>query len=129
MIEEVSMEPLYKGGGIKVYPDRIEYKVGFKNRTILTNQITGVYTTAYGNLKIVTTGNKKFKINVGLHSKGKIRDAIIKAQTQATHPQVSTQQPTSTADELTKLADLKEKGVITKDEFESQKAQLLGDTK
>ena len=32
----------------------------------------------------------------------------------------------STADELAKLADLKEKGVITDAEFESQKARLLG---
>ncbi len=31
----------------------------------------------------------------------------------------------STADELTKLADLKEKGVITDAEFEAQKAKLL----
>jgi len=31
----------------------------------------------------------------------------------------------STADELTKLADLKEKGVITDTEFEAQKAKLL----
>ena len=31
----------------------------------------------------------------------------------------------STADELTKLADLKEKGVVTDAEFEAQKAKLL----
>ena len=34
--------------------------------------------------------------------------------------------PTSTADELAKLADLKEKGVISDTEFEAQKAKLLG---
>ena len=32
---------------------------------------------------------------------------------------------TSTADELSKLADLKDKGVITDSEFETQKARLL----
>lgn len=32
---------------------------------------------------------------------------------------------TSTADELTKLAELKEKGVITESEFKDQKAKLL----
>ena len=32
----------------------------------------------------------------------------------------------SAADELTKLADLKEKGVITDAEFEAQKAKILG---
>ncbi len=31
----------------------------------------------------------------------------------------------STADELSKLADLRDKGVITDDEFEAQKARLL----
>lgn len=33
---------------------------------------------------------------------------------------------TSTADELTKLAELRDKGVISADEFETQKAKLLG---
>jgi competence protein ComGC len=31
----------------------------------------------------------------------------------------------STADELTKLADLRDKGVITAEQFEAQKAKLL----
>lgn len=34
--------------------------------------------------------------------------------------------PTSTADELAKLAELKEKGVISDTEFEAQKTKLLG---
>ena len=34
--------------------------------------------------------------------------------------------PASTADELSKLAGLKEKGVISDTEFEAQKAKLLG---
>ena len=33
---------------------------------------------------------------------------------------------TSTADELSKLAELKEKGVVTEAEFEAQKTRLLG---
>jgi hypothetical protein len=33
---------------------------------------------------------------------------------------------TSTADELAKLADLRDKGVITDDELQAQKAKLLG---
>ena len=31
----------------------------------------------------------------------------------------------STADQLTKLADLRDRGVITNEEFESQKAKIL----
>ena len=34
-------------------------------------------------------------------------------------------QPTSVADELTKLAQLKESGILTEDEFNSQKMKLL----
>jgi type VI protein secretion system component VasK len=33
--------------------------------------------------------------------------------------------PESTADQLTKLADLRDRGVITADEFESQKGKIL----
>jgi len=33
--------------------------------------------------------------------------------------------PQSTADQLTKLADLRDRGVITNEEFESQKAKIL----
>jgi ABC-type multidrug transport system fused ATPase/permease subunit len=33
--------------------------------------------------------------------------------------------PESTADQLSKLADLRDRGVITADEFESQKAKIL----
>ncbi len=35
---------------------------------------------------------------------------------------------TSTADELVKIADLKEKGVLTDAEFETQKAKLLSES-
>lgn len=35
---------------------------------------------------------------------------------------------TSTADELSKLSDLADKGIITRQEFEQQKAKLLGTT-
>lgn len=43
-----------------------------------------------------------------------------------TAPQVQSQsQPSSVADELTKLADLKEKGILSEQEFMEQKAKLL----
>jgi hypothetical protein len=35
--------------------------------------------------------------------------------------------PVSVADELQKLADLRDRGVLTQEEFEAQKAKLLGE--
>lgn len=34
--------------------------------------------------------------------------------------------PTSTADEIKKLAELKEQGILTEDEFNAKKSQILG---
>jgi len=51
-------------------------------------------------------------------------EVIIDQQDRAS--QTSTQQSTSLADELGKLNDLKNQGVLTADEFELQKAKLLG---
>ena len=42
------------------------------------------------------------------------------------HQAPSSTSPPSLAEELTKLAALRDKGVLTADEFESQKKQLLG---
>jgi hypothetical protein len=36
--------------------------------------------------------------------------------------------PASTADQLTKLADLRDRGVISPEEFEREKAKVLGST-
>jgi ABC-type transport system involved in cytochrome bd biosynthesis fused ATPase/permease subunit len=40
--------------------------------------------------------------------------------------QAAASSPASTADQLTKLADLRDRGVITPQEFESEKAKVLG---
>ncbi len=53
--------------------------------------------------------------------------AIVEAQdVQRAYIQSIAGSPASTADELSKLAELKEKGVISDTEFEAQKAKLLG---
>jgi hypothetical protein len=52
------------------------------------------------------------------------RDA--QAQDQAFRAYVQDAAGGSSADELTKLADLKDKGVITEADFEQQKAKILG---
>jgi ABC-type multidrug transport system fused ATPase/permease subunit len=59
-----------------------------------------------------------------------MRDRTIKAQAEAKQQFDAyvrdTAGGTSTADELAKLADLKAKGTISEDEFQAQKAKLLG---
>ena len=50
------------------------------------------------------------------------QDAALKEYVQSV---AATSGGASTADELTKLADLRDKGVITADQFEAQKAKLL----
>lgn len=53
--------------------------------------------------------------------------AFVEAQdAQRAYIQNIASSPASTADELAKLAELKEKGVISDTEFETQKAKLLG---
>ncbi len=42
--------------------------------------------------------------------------------------QAAASSPASTADQLAKLADLRDRGVITPDEFEREKAKVLGST-
>ena len=42
--------------------------------------------------------------------------------------QAAASSPASTADQLTKLADLRDRGVITPEEFEREKAKVLGST-
>jgi hypothetical protein len=61
-----------------------------------------------------------------------MRDRTIKAQAEAKQHfddyvrQTATGGGASTADELSKLADLKAKGTISEEEFQAQKAKLLG---
>ena len=51
-------------------------------------------------------------------------DGVKKAKQAATSPQV-VQQATSTADELAKFASLKEQGIISEEEFQKMKQDLL----
>ena len=53
------------------------------------------------------------------------RDAQAQEQQLRQYVQEAAGSGESTADQLSKLADLRERGVITADEFESQKAKIL----
>ena len=53
------------------------------------------------------------------------RDAQVQEQQFRQYVQEAAGSGESTADQLSKLADLRDRGVITADEFESQKAKIL----
>jgi hypothetical protein len=57
-----------------------------------------------------------------------LQDAAQQEQAFRSYVQEAASSSSSSADELAKLADLRDRGVITPDEFERQKAKLLGTT-
>jgi len=120
-------EPLYKTSHLyywlNVYKNRVELKVGLGVQNIPLNQIASVqFSAVRGKVTIETTGGKKYDM---LTLKGKeVQEAILNAQ--ANFSNTSGSSNISSTDEVTKLHDLKEKGIITQEEFDHKKKQLLG---
>lgn len=121
--EKPLYETSYVGFWIKVYPNRVAFKAGVGSQSIPINQIASVQLPMMGIWKITleTTGGKKYAIPTS--KKKEVQKAIYDAQA---HFSGSGHQQTSDAEELTKLNDLKEKGVITDAEFKAKKKQVLG---
>jgi len=120
-------EPLYKtsfgGFWIRVYSNRVDFKAGAGSESVPINQIASVHLAVIGIMKITleTTGGKKY--NIPTHKKKEVQQAIYQAQARLTKN--SSQKPTNT-DELIKLNELREKGIISQDEFDLKKKQILG---
>ncbi len=121
--EKPLYETSYVGFWIKVYPNRVDFKAGVGSQSIPINQIASVQLPMMGIWKITleTTGGIKYAIPTS--KKKEVQKAIYDAQS---HYSGNGHQQTSDADELTKLNDLKEKGVITDAEFKAKKKQILG---
>lgn len=127
----INQKPIYEsnllGNSVKVFVDRVEYGILFNKHSIPVSQIASVYlgmTTGIflePSVVIETTGGKKIKIPT--FKRKELQDAIYKAQGMINSSQGQNQ---SIADELTKLHNLKEKGIISEEEFEKQKNKLLG---
>jgi len=93
---------------------------------------TGIF---FGKLTIFTSGNKAVVDNV-IKAKVRVFGDWVRARISApkekavqespTHSQNNTQDNVNIADQLERLAKLKEKGFLTEDEFTSQKKKLLG---
>jgi hypothetical protein len=120
-------EPIYQtsnmGFWIKIYPNRIEFKSGTGSQSIPINQIASVQLGRMGMMQITleSTGGKKYSIPT--NKKKEVQQAIYDIQARfAGNSQVQT----NIADELARFHELKEKGIITQEEFDRKKKQLLG---
>ena len=118
-------EPIYQtsfmGFWIKVYPTRVDFKTTYGSQSVPLNQVASV--EAGMQFSLVTTGGKKYIIPVPTGKKKEVQRAIIDAQAHLTSGSPS---QVSAADELEKFHELKEKGIITQEEFNRKKKDLLG---
>lgn len=125
-------EPIYKTNYmmsvIKVYPNRVDFTAGAGKKSIPVSQIASVHTAMIGKMQITieTTGGQKYKIPC--MKKTEVQDAIYKAQSMSGQSAASAPAPQAadSTDELTKLAELKDKGILTEEEFAAKKKQILG---
>jgi hypothetical protein len=125
-IQKPLFETNYVGFPIKVYPNRVDLKTKvFGTESIPINQIASIQTGMKWVLEIVieTAGGKKYKIPC--IKKNEVRDAIYKAQANFNNTSNTNNNNSSIADELTKLAGLKNQGLLSEKEFEEQKKKLL----
>ena len=118
-------ETKYVGSKVRVFADHVEWKMLLQSKSVPINQIASVELgiPMYAQVVIETTGGKKFKIPVALGQKKALQDAILSQMGKGTG---STAVGTSSLDELKKLGELKQSGVITDEEFEKKKRELLG---
>lgn len=122
------MNPLfetnYMGFWIKVFPTRVDFKSGVGTQSIPLSQIASIQLGMLGYMQIIleTTGGKKYKIPC--MKKKEVKEAIYKAQEMAQQNN-STTSSSGVADELIKLNELKNQGVLSEEEFAEQKKKLL----
>ena len=121
--EEPLFKTSYMGFWINIYPNRVEFKSGVGSKSIPINEIASIQLSMFGVGKITleTAGGTKYSIPT--HKKKAVQQAIYDAQAQLGK---GNQPKTSDADEITKLNELKEKGVLTQKEFDQKKKQILG---
>jgi hypothetical protein len=119
-------DPIYQtsslGFWIKVYSNRVEFKSGVGSQSIPINQIASVQLAMMGIMKITleTTGGMTYSIPT--NKKKEVQEAIYHAQARLTG---NSNHHTDVADEITKLNALKEQGILTQEEFDRKKKQLL----
>ena len=139
-----------KNAHVTIWPDRVEWRRGgglFRDKqtnAIPTRTIQSVTTQEDGgHTKVIirTAGGEPVAMRVSHGKADKIRELIMQLVTGAPSmpggpasapsapppPHVAGPTPTiGVAEELRQLAELKESGVLTEEEFAAQKARLLG---
>ncbi len=142
-VENVIQGTYNNGNGILVATNRRLVFVdkgilyGLKVEDFAYDKISSIqYETGmlFGKLTIFTSGNKAIVNNV-LKAKVRVFGDWVRARISAQKENVIQHQPTkqfnsqenvNIADQLERLAKLKEQGILTEDEFASQKKKLLG---
>lgn len=126
------------GGHLLIYPDKVSIELHalgtHKVNAIMLNQITGVelkttraaikfFNKGSATVTVHGTGSQKLEANlVDLTDAQKAQEII----NDLLNKNASKGSSGSNLDELEKLSSLKEKGIITQEEFEQKKKQLLG---
>lgn len=117
--------PLYQssswGFKVAVFEDRIESKFLGQMKVIPLSSISSV-TKEPLDLRayLILNSGEKTSLNP------KDTKEFIRIVSELLNKKATTKTTNSNLDELDKLATLKEKGVVTQEEFESKKKQLLG---
>jgi hypothetical protein len=119
--KDLIFESNYLGCVAKVYPDRLELRMLIGKDSIPLDQIASIeQTPMLSQILVETSGGKKYKV-VTLKKK-ELAAAIHQAKAGTSQSQPSG----SVADELSKLVELRYKGILTLEEFDAQKKKLLG---
>jgi hypothetical protein len=120
---EVLFKTSYAGSTVTIYENRLEWKMLFKKQSILLSQIASIDTTIpmYAGVVIETTGGKKYKIPVMFTQKKNLEEAIYQAQAGGGSPKQGGQN----IGDLEKLAELRDKKIITEEEFNAKKKEIL----
>ncbi len=123
MNQEPIFQTSYLGSKVTVYVDRLVHKMLLKQNTIPIQQIASIDLgiPLYAGVMVETTGGKKYKIPVSFASKKQLEKAIYQAKSQFGQPVKQ-----NDLGDLEKLNDLKEKGIISEEEFQAKKKQILG---
>jgi hypothetical protein len=124
-------EPIYKtsygGFWIRVYPSRVEFKAGAGSENIPINQIASIHMGMVGLMQVIieTTGGKKYKVPT--RKKKEVKDAIYASQSALNSGQTgqAVSDNRNIADEIKKLAELRDSGALSEEEFQAQKKKLL----
>lgn len=103
----------------------------FKNEKveIPLSSISSVNTTSKRigvSIEIVASNNKASVDNLHLPIAQELKKIIDSLLLSTPSPTASTEIPTDVADQIKKLADLRDSGILTEDEFNAKKKQLLG---